>query len=46
MPGTQGIAGPPGLYDPTLDEISDGPEGPQGDIGENGPHGVNGNYVI
>lgn len=34
--------GPPGqrgLYDPSLDEISVGPQGPQGDIGELGDRG-------
>lgn len=29
----------PGLYDPSLDEISVGPQGPQGDIGEAGDRG-------
>lgn len=29
----------PGLYDPSLDEISIGPIGPQGDVGEMGPIG-------
>ena len=28
--GRQGSSGPPGRYDPTLDEISSGPIGPQG----------------
>lgn len=37
-----GAAGLPGLYDPSLDEISVGPIGPQGDIGEVGDRGVNG----
>lgn len=34
-----GPAGLPGLYDPSLDEISDGPIGPQGDVGEIGDRG-------
>lgn len=35
--------GPPGqrgIYDPSLDEISVGPEGPQGDVGEPGERGT------
>lgn len=31
--GRQGAGGPPGRYDPNLDEISLGPIGPQGEIG-------------
>lgn len=41
----QFVLGPPGLpgiYDPSLDEISQGPIGPQGDIGEDGERGVPG----
>lgn len=36
------FVGPPGqrgLYDPSLDEISVGPQGPQGDVGELGDRG-------
>lgn len=40
--GRQGPAGPPGHYDPTLDEISSGPIGPQGEIGPQGDIGVPG----
>lgn len=35
-----GAAGLPGLYDPSLDEISVGPIGPQGDVGEVGDRGM------
>ena len=40
--GRQGPAGPPGRYDPMLDEISIGPIGPQGDIGSDGDQGLSG----
>lgn len=40
--GRQGPAGPPGRYDPNLDEISLGPIGPQGEIGPQGDIGVPG----
>lgn len=32
----KGFSGPPGIYDPNLDERSTGPMGPQGDVGEMG----------
>lgn len=32
-PGRQGAPGPPGLYDPNLDEIIEGSVGVQGEIG-------------
>lgn len=35
-----GAAGSPGLYDPSLDEMSVGPIGPQGDVGEVGDRGI------
>lgn len=34
-----GPPGLPGIYDPSLDEISVGPQGPQGDVGELGDRG-------
>lgn len=40
--GRQGSSGPPGRYDPNLDEISVGPIGPQGEIGPLGEIGVPG----
>lgn len=42
MPGRQGPSGPPGRYDPNLDEISVGPIGPQGEIGQQGEIGLPG----
>lgn len=34
--------GLPGRYDPTLDQISSGPQGPQGEIGPVGDIGISG----
>lgn len=42
--GKQGPPGPPGRYDPNLDERSPGPIGPQGEIGPPGDVGLPGEY--
>jgi len=34
IPGVQGEEGEPGIYDPSLDEITIGSVGPQGPIGK------------
>lgn len=38
IPGVQGGEGEPGIYDPTLDQITIGAEGPQGPIGKLTPY--------
>lgn len=35
-----GPSGPPGIYDPRLDEVSVGAIGAQGDVGEDGERGT------